>query len=59
MEVALLAKFPNATVLWRGVMKKSYKHQVFLERLIWGQKENYLITLDPIDGTRYYMDGHA
>ncbi|KPQ36262.1 MAG: myo-inositol-1(or 4)-monophosphatase [Phormidesmis priestleyi Ana] len=57
MEVALLAKFPNAR-FYGEEYEKSYNTKYF-RAIDLGPKGDYLITLDPIDGTRYYMDGHA
>lgn len=56
VEVTLLAKFP--TVRFYGEeYEKSYNTKYF-RAIDLGSQGDYLITLDPIDGTRYYMDGH-
>ena len=56
MEVTLLAKFPNAR-FYGEEYEKSYNTKYF-RAIDLGPQGDYLITLDPIDGTRYYMDGH-
>lgn len=57
MEVTLLAKFPNAR-FYGEEYEKSYNTKYF-RAIDLGPQGDYLITLDPIDGTRYYMDGHS
>lgn len=56
MEVTLLAKFPNAR-FYGEEYEKSYNTKYF-RAIDLGPQGDYLITLDPVDGTRYYMDGH-
>lgn len=56
VEVTLLAKFPNAR-FYGEEYEKSYNTKYF-RAIDLGPQGDYLITLDPIDGTRYYMDGH-
>jgi myo-inositol-1(or 4)-monophosphatase len=56
MEVALLAKFPNMR-FYGEEYEKSYNTKYF-RAIDLGPQGDCLITLDPIDGTRYYMDGH-
>lgn len=56
MEVALLAKFPNLR-FYGEEYEKSWNTKYF-RAIDLGPQGDYLITLDPIDGTRYYMDGH-
>ncbi|NJM95892.1 MAG: inositol monophosphatase family protein [Phormidesmis sp. RL_2_1] len=60
MEVALLAKFPHIR-FYGEEYEKSYNTKYFRAIDLGpadGPKSDYLITLDPIDGTRYYLDGH-
>ena len=60
VEVTLLAKFP-AMRFYGEEYEKSYNTKYFRAidpGLAGGSPGDYLITLDPIDGTRYYMDGH-
>ncbi|MGC1305682.1 MAG: inositol monophosphatase family protein [Phormidesmis sp.] len=60
IEVTLLAKFPNLR-FYGEEYEKSYNTKYFKAIALpssAGSQADYLITLDPIDGTRYYMDGH-
>lgn len=56
IEVALLAKFPNVR-FYGEEYEKSYNTKYF-RSIELGPQDDYLVTLDPIDGTRYYIDGH-
>ncbi|CAN5827903.1 hypothetical protein BH23CYA1_BH23CYA1_03630 [soil metagenome] len=56
VEVVLLAKFPDLR-FYGEEYEKSYNTKYF-RAIDLGPQGDYLITLDPIDGTRYYMDGH-
>lgn len=56
VEVTLLAKFPTMR-FYGEEYEKSYNTKYF-RAIDLGPQGDYLITLDPIDGTRYYMDGH-
>ena len=56
VEVTLLAKFPN--VRFYGEEYESTYNTKYFRAIDLGAPGDYLITLDPIDGTRYYMDGH-
>ena len=56
LEVTLLAKFPNVR-FYGEEYEKSYNTKYF-RAIDLGPQDDYLVTLDPIDGTRYYMDGH-
>ncbi|MGB3300832.1 MAG: inositol monophosphatase family protein [Phormidesmis sp.] len=56
IEVTLLAKFPTMR-FYGEEYEKSYNTKYF-RAIDLGPQGDYLITLDPIDGTRYYMDGH-
>jgi myo-inositol-1(or 4)-monophosphatase len=56
MEVALLAKFPH--VRFYGEEYEKSHNTKYFRAIDLGEQGDYLITLDPIDGTRYYMDGH-
>lgn len=56
IEVALLATFP--TLRFYGEEDaRSYNAPYFRSRTL-GPAGDYLILLDPIDGTRFYLDGH-
>ena len=56
IEVTLLAKFPD--VRFYGEEYESTYNTKYFRAIDLGPQGDYLITLDPIDGTRYYMDGH-
>ena len=57
VEVTLLAQFPNVR-FYGEEYEKSYNTKYF-RAIDLGPPGDYLVTLDPIDGTRYYMDGHS
>ena len=57
VEVVLLSKFPN--IRFYGEEYESSPNTKYFRAIDLGEKDDYLITLDPIDGTRYYMDGHS
>ena len=56
VEVALLGTFPNLH-FYGEEYAKSYNTKYF-KSLDIPQDENYLVLLDPIDGTQFYLDGH-
>jgi myo-inositol-1(or 4)-monophosphatase len=56
IEVAMLANFPHLR-FYGEEHEKSYNTKYF-RAIDLGAQGDYLVTLDPIDGTRYYMDGH-
>jgi len=56
IEVTLLAKFPN--VRFYGEEYEQTHNTKYFRSIELGPQDDYLVTLDPIDGTRYYMDGH-
>jgi fructose-1,6-bisphosphatase/inositol monophosphatase family enzyme len=56
VEVALLGAFPE--IRFHGEeYEKSYNTKYF-RAIDFGEAGDYLVTLDPIDGTRFYKDGH-
>ncbi len=56
VEVVMLGQFP--TVRFYGEEhEKSYNTKYF-RSIELGPQDDYLVTLDPIDGTRFYLDGH-
>lgn len=57
MEVTLLGNFPN--IRFHGEEYESSANTKYFRAIDLGEKDDYLVTLDPIDGTRYYMDGHS
>jgi len=57
VEVVMLGSFP--TVRFYGEEhEKSYNTKYF-RSIELGPQDDYLVTLDPIDGTRFYLDGHS
>ncbi|MEM6451184.1 MAG: inositol monophosphatase family protein [Cyanobacteria bacterium P01_D01_bin.105] len=56
MEVVLLAKFPN--MRFYGEEYETTYNTKYFRAIDLGPQGDYLITLDPIDGTLYYKDGH-
>lgn len=56
VEVALLGQFPQIR-FYGEEFEKSYNTKYF-RSIELGPQDDYLVTLDPIDGTRFYMDGH-
>ena len=55
VEVALLGSFPNVR-FYGEEFEQSYNTKYF-RAIDLGPADDYLVTLDPIDGTRFYMDG--
>ncbi|RZM82345.1 inositol monophosphatase family protein [Leptolyngbya iicbica] len=55
VEVALLGSFPNLR-FYGEEFEQSYNTKYF-RAIDLGPAGDYLVTLDPIDGTRFYMDG--
>jgi fructose-1,6-bisphosphatase/inositol monophosphatase family enzyme len=55
IELALLAKFPHISFFGEEY-QKSYNTKYF-KSITFGAENDFLITLDPIDGTRAYLDG--
>lgn len=55
IELAILAQFPNVNFFGEE-HEKSYNTKYF-KSINFGGKDELLITLDPIDGTRAYIDG--
>lgn len=55
IEVALLGTFPE--LAFYGEEYQQSRNTKYFVATELGQKNNYLITLDPIDGTKYYLDG--
>ncbi len=56
VEVALLGAFPEIR-FYGEEYEKSYNTKYF-RAIDFGEAGDYLVTLDPIDGTRFYKDGH-
>ncbi|MBF2046808.1 MAG: inositol monophosphatase family protein [Leptolyngbya sp. IPPAS B-1204] len=57
VEVALLGLFPNIR-FYGEEYEKSYNTKYF-RAIDLGPQDDYLVTLDPIDGTQFYLDGHS
>ncbi|MGF1497672.1 MAG: inositol monophosphatase family protein [Elainellaceae cyanobacterium] len=57
VEVALLGSFPDLR-FYGEEFEQSYNTKYF-RAMDLGAQDDYLITLDPIDGTRFYLDGHG
>ena len=57
VEVALLGTFPNIR-FYGEEYEQSYNTKYF-RAITLGAKDDYLVTLDPIDGTQFYLDGHS
>ena len=56
MEVTLLSLFPDMR-FYGEEFAQTYNTKYF-RSIELGPQDDYLVTLDPIDGTRFYMDGH-
>ncbi|MBD1913322.1 MULTISPECIES: inositol monophosphatase family protein [unclassified Leptolyngbya] len=56
VEVALLGTFPN--IRFYGEEYEQTYNTKYFRAITLGPQDDYLVTLDPIDGTRYYLDGH-
>lgn len=57
VEVALLGRFPEVR-FYGEEYEQSYNTKYF-RAIALGPQDDYLITLDPIDGTQFYLDGHG
>lgn len=57
VEVALLGAFPQ--IRFFGEEHAQSYNTKYFRAIDLGPDDDYLVTLDPIDGTRFYMDGHA
>lgn len=56
VEVVLLGLFPQ--VRFYGEEHEQTYNTKYFRAIDLGPQDDYLITLDPIDGTQYYLDGH-
>ena len=56
IEVSLLGSFPN--IRFYGEEYESSYNTKYFRSIELGPDGDYLVVLDPIDGTRYYADGH-
>ncbi|PZV05627.1 MAG: inositol-1-monophosphatase [Leptolyngbya sp.] len=57
MEVVLLGLFPS--VRFYGEEHEQTYNTKYFRAIDLGPQGDYLITLDPIDGTQFYLDGHS
>lgn len=57
VEVAMLGLFPEVRFFGEE-HEKTYNTKYF-RGIHLGEAGDYLVTLDPIDGTRFYLDGHS
>ncbi|MBE9215755.1 inositol monophosphatase family protein [Plectonema cf. radiosum LEGE 06105] len=57
VEVTLLGNFPS--IRFYGEEYKSSPNTKYFRAADFAEKDDYLVTLDPIDGTKFYMDGHS
>jgi len=56
VEVAMLGTFPN--VRFYGEEYEKSRNTKYFRSIELGEKDDYLVTLDPIDGTKFYLDGN-
>jgi myo-inositol-1(or 4)-monophosphatase len=57
VEVLLLGTFPE--IRFYGEEYESSSNTKYFRGTELGSEGDYLVTLDPIDGTKFYMDGHS
>ena len=57
MEVALLGTFPQ--LRFYGEEYERSSNTKYFRAIDLGPEGDYLVTLDPIDGTKFYQDGHS
>ena len=55
VEVALLGTFPR--VRFYGEEYEKSRNTKYFRSIKLGEQDDYLVTLDPIDGTKFYLDG--
>ncbi len=55
VEVALLGTFPS--VRFYGEEYEKSRNTKYFRSIQLGEQDDYLVTLDPIDGTKFYLDG--
>ena len=58
VEVALLGHFPQIH-FYGEEYEQSYNTKYFKSLQIPQNEDDYLVLLDPIDGTQFYLDGHS
>ncbi|MDX2241233.1 MAG: inositol monophosphatase family protein [Leptolyngbyaceae cyanobacterium bins.302] len=57
IEVALLGHFPH--IRFYGEEYEQTYNTKYFRAIDLGEQDDYLVTLDPIDGTQFYLDGHT
>ncbi len=57
IEVILLGTFPD--IRFYGEEHEQSGNTKYFRSIELGTEGDYLVTLDPIDGTRFYLDGHS
>jgi fructose-1,6-bisphosphatase/inositol monophosphatase family enzyme len=57
IEVTLLGLFPE--IRFYGEEYEQSSNTKYFRSIELGEQGDYLVTLDPIDGTRFYLDGHS
>ena len=57
IEVVLLANFPE--IRFFGEEYEQSRNTKYFRAIDLGSTVDYLVTLDPIDGTKFYLDGHG
>lgn len=57
VEVALLGTFPQ--IRFYGEEYEQSSNTKYFRAIDLGSEGDYLVTLDPIDGTQFYLDGHS
>lgn len=57
VEVLLLGTFPD--IRFYGEEYEQSRNTKYFRSIELGPQDDYLVTLDPIDGTRFYLDGHS
>lgn len=57
VEVVLLGTFPQ--IRFYGEEHEQSRNTKYFRSIELGEQDDYLVTLDPIDGTRFYLDGHS
>jgi myo-inositol-1(or 4)-monophosphatase len=57
VEVLLLGYFP--AIRFYGEEHEQTYNTKYFRAIDLGPTDDYLVTLDPIDGTRFYLDGHS
>ncbi len=57
VEIVLLGTFPE--IRFYGEEYEQSRNTKYFRSIELGSPDDYLVTLDPIDGTRFYLDGHS